>query len=611
MGNFLGIATVKKPTWYLIGFVVLCLSGYGLYKWLPQAGVGESVLGNKIELSTETIDNLSAEAKLPLPTKKVTVKIPESQETSVGSYVWMAEMGMTSANGGMVTTEGSIMEANGVRLRIVKQDMYDGLLRMNMNFMRRFHDGVPNPSSKDATCGTFLMGDGGPYYAAVLQNMLDEQYGKGVYHVKIVGTIGMSNGEDKLIGPKEWIDNPQLMIGKVISVVIGDGDWVTIVNWCFANNIKVNTDNTTYDATAVNFVHSEGGDYMNSAKELVASQLNGRTWKLREVVNGKFTGNILDKKVDGCGTWAPGDELALRQLSGRGFTDVVSTKRFNNQMATTFVTVHEWANANRKTVTNILKSAYIGGNQFKLYDEWRVMASQTMVDAFQTEQAPKFWYDMVKGVEVNNGVDKYNLGGSKIFNLADAKQYYGLGADGKDRYRIVYEQVSEYLTKLNPLKFNTEVGRVLPYDEVVDKSYLQGITLGGQTGSEQVVDYSQKATKVFTSGNYKINFGVGRSEISSVSYAELDRVARLISQTENTKVVIEGYTDSTGDPQKNQILSESRAYSVKDYLISKGISASRIQETIGYGSANPISDNSTEKGRSENRRTTIKMLTVN
>lgn len=610
MRNLFGITTIKTPSKILIGLVIMGIAGFWAYKKLPEMGVGDSVLGNKIEISAETIDNLSAEARLPLPSKQVTTKIPASQETSVGSYVWMAEMGMTSANGGMVTTQGSIMETNGVRLRIVKQDMYDKLLEMNMNFVRRFHDGVSNPSAQNATCGTFLMGDGGPYYAAVLQNMLDEQYGKGKYHVKIVGAIGMSLGEDKLIGPREWIDNPQLMIGKVISVVIGDGDWVTIVNWCFANNIKVNTDHTTYDATAVNFIQSNGGDYMNSAKELVASQINGKTFELNEVVNGKLTGNVLQKKVDGCGTWSPGDELALRQLKGRGFTDVVSTKRFNNQMATTFITIHEWASVNRKQVTNILKSAYIGGNQFKLYDEWKVRASESMVDAFQTEQSPKFWYDMIKGVEVNDGVDKYSLGGSKVFNLADAKQYYGLGEDGEDRYKKVYEQVSKYLTDLNPMKFNTEVGRVLPYDEVVDKSYLQGITLGGQTGTEQVVDYSKKATEVFTSGNYKINFGVGRSEISSVSYAELDRIVGLIEQAENTKVVIEGYTDSTGDPSKNQILSESRAYSVKDYLVNKGVPTKRIQEVVGYGSAKPISDNTTEKGRSENRRTTIKMLNV-
>jgi hypothetical protein len=74
----------------------------------------------------------------------------------------------------------------------------------------------------------------------------------GKYHVQVLGAYGLSYGEDKLIGPRIWKDNPQSMKGCVISSVIGDGDWVVAINYAFANKIAVNPDATTYDANAIN-----------------------------------------------------------------------------------------------------------------------------------------------------------------------------------------------------------------------------------------------------------------------------------------------------------------------------------------------------------------------
>jgi OOP family OmpA-OmpF porin len=74
-----------------------------------------------------------------------------------------------------------------------------------------------------------------------------------------------------------------------------------------------------------------------------------------------------------------------------------------------------------------------------------------------------------------------------------------------------------------------------------------------------------------------------------------------MNQNPNMTVVIEGHTDSQGDDALNKSLSQRRAEQVKEYLVSKGISASRLS-AIGYGEARPISDNSTSAGRAKNRR---------
>jgi len=70
--------------------------------------------------------------------------------------------------------------------------------------------------------------------------------------------------------------------------------------------------------------------------------------------------------------------------------------------------------------------------------------------------------------------------------------------------------------------------------------------------------------------------------------------------------LIEGHTDNVGNENHNKILSENRAKSVYDYLISKGISADRI-EYKGLGEARPIADNNIEDGKARNRRTSFRV----
>lgn len=73
------------------------------------------------------------------------------------------------------------------------------------------------------------------------------------------------------------------------------------------------------------------------------------------------------------------------------------------------------------------------------------------------------------------------------------------------------------------------------------------------------------------------------------------------------KVEISGHTDNVGDAQKNKVLSENRAKSVVDFLVSRNIPADRIVYK-GYGDTQPIAPNDNEEGRKKNRRTECKIL---
>jgi outer membrane protein OmpA-like peptidoglycan-associated protein len=74
----------------------------------------------------------------------------------------------------------------------------------------------------------------------------------------------------------------------------------------------------------------------------------------------------------------------------------------------------------------------------------------------------------------------------------------------------------------------------------------------------------------------------------------------------NSNFLIEGHTDSDGSNEYNQGLSDDRAAAVKEALVSRGISASRIT-TVGFG-ATPVSTNGTAAGKALNRRTEVKLV---
>ena len=99
----------------------------------------------------------------------------------------------------------------------------------------------------------------------------------------------------------------------------------------------------------------------------------------------------------------------------------------------------------------------------------------------------------------------------------------------------------------------------------------------------------------------KIHFNTASAEINPESYPLLDQLVRVASECPEANIEIEGHTDSRGGEQMNMRLSQARAESVVNYLVSKGIAANRLS-AVGYGESKPIADNKTEAGRAKNRR---------
>lgn len=115
-------------------------------------------------------------------------------------------------------------------------------------------------------------------------------------------------------------------------------------------------------------------------------------------------------------------------------------------------------------------------------------------------------------------------------------------------------------------------------------------------------------TKLIMPSN--ITFDSNRNEIKSSFYSVLNSVAIVLKKYDKTKIVVGGHTDSTGNADFNQILSQKRAESVATYLSSQGVALSRIA-SYGYGATRPVDSNSTTSGKENNRRVEISLVPMN
>jgi len=105
----------------------------------------------------------------------------------------------------------------------------------------------------------------------------------------------------------------------------------------------------------------------------------------------------------------------------------------------------------------------------------------------------------------------------------------------------------------------------------------------------------------------KILFATDSDKIDAQSNPILDEVASVMDQNQRIRIRVEGHTDSQGDAGHNKDLSAHRAAAVQAYLVSKGVSADRV-ESAGCGQGTPIADNATDDGRQQNRRVEFVIL---
>ncbi|RMH45300.1 MAG: hypothetical protein D6689_00220 [Deltaproteobacteria bacterium] len=141
----------------------------------------------------------------------------------------------------------------------------------------------------------------------------------------------------------------------------------------------------------------------------------------------------------------------------------------------------------------------------------------------------------------------------------------------------------------------------------IDGCPLEPETLNGYQDDDGCPDEVPEQVKQFTGVIKGIRFKRGSARILWRSRRTLDLAVALFKKYPSLRIEISGHTDNTGSEDTNKALSRKRADAVKWYLVDHGIDPNRIL-TVGYGSARPIADNSTRKGRAQNRRIEFRLL---
>lgn len=106
-----------------------------------------------------------------------------------------------------------------------------------------------------------------------------------------------------------------------------------------------------------------------------------------------------------------------------------------------------------------------------------------------------------------------------------------------------------------------------------------------------------------------VTFDVDSDGLKPQFFEVLDSVALVAQEFDQTVLIVDGHTDSTGSAQYNQELSNRRAESVARYIVNQGVAPVRI-ESYGYGEQYPVASNDTAEGRNQNRRVELTLMPV-
>lgn len=104
-----------------------------------------------------------------------------------------------------------------------------------------------------------------------------------------------------------------------------------------------------------------------------------------------------------------------------------------------------------------------------------------------------------------------------------------------------------------------------------------------------------------------VEFETNKYVIKQKSFKDLDEIVKIMQAYPDSKFAIEGHTDDVGSDADNQVLSESRAYAMRQYFVDKGIDPARLT-FVGYGELRPRDTNATPEGRARNRRVEIRLV---
>ena len=539
--------------------------------------------------------------KLPFPGTEISGGSIKGTMYDMG---WQACTGFNYANGGTQTTKGSIFASLGFSITIERKIDCNESQAKIAQFCKDMKSN-PNTPFVMAT----YMGSGIPgalYNIMQLTKDLGDEY-------QPIGfiPIGKSYGEDQVMGDPIYKADKTKLKGAVMVCVKLDGDEDLGLKLAAAFGGNINPDPTTFDKDALNlkFVQT----YTDAAKEYNANVTETR----HIVVNGKTTGRDTTIGINLVATWTPGDATVHNGPRGSKTVSIISTKEYSSIMPAIVITCKAWIDQHKEAAANLIIGTAIAGDQIRSFEDVKKFACGINAKIYK-EESEDYWYKYYNGIKIpallpDGTTDSGNhLGGSMVFNLADMANMMGIMIPGKTDNNDIYSSVYTTFGTLQHKIFPNDLPTFLPYEKAFDKTILfQVISQHPELlkGKASLPNYNVAMTNKVANRAWHIEFETNSAEISEVSSSVIDEIYREINGTEGSKAKIVGFTDNVGKKASNKILSAERAKSVMKRLIDRGLEQDRFFPTEGMGDESPIGDNSTEAGRSQNRRVQITLLT--
>ena len=513
-------------------------------------------------------------------------------EMRMEMWAWNAQAGLIYANGGATTAPGSLMERRGVRLKLMRQDdvpqMQNDLMAFAMALARGGDEG-------QGVQFVVIMGDGAATFLAGLNPQL-ERLGAD-YRAQIVGSLGYSVGEDKLMGPAVWKHDPQRARGGVVAGVLRDGDWNIALKWLGDNGIPNNPDETTYDPTALNWVAAD--TYVDAAQKYVSGYCETRP------VKGTATPRRVC--VEGVVTWTPGDVTVAR---GRGgLVSIVSTREYRWQMPAVVIGITRWMQEHRPAVEGLLAGAFDGAERLKA-DPAALRRAAELSAAVYHEESADYWLRYFLGVrEQDKQGLEVDLGGSAVNGLGENAALFGLDEGGTDLMTAVYRVFGDIVVAQYPRL----VASYPPPETVIDPSYVRALLQKAGTAHlmqrQAPVFQATPITVAVSRRAWSIQFETGKATFRPDAEQTLHALFDQLTVAGGLAIEIHGHTDNTGGRVGNQALSERRAVAVRDWLRAQSSTAfptARVR-VFSHGQDMPVASNDTETGRGQNRRVEVVM----
>lgn len=304
------------------------------------------------------------------------------------------------------------------------------------------------------------------------------------------------------------------------------------------------------------------------------------------------------QRVDAAVVWSPDDILCVKAVPGSRILE--STKSAAYIIADVFMAKRSFVQKNEDKLQ-------------KLYEGWMKGSAEINSDPASRRKAAEILAREFteRGTALTTEEAAQMIGNVRLATHGDNINFFGMNADYKGvTGNSLYNNMSIKYTDLGFIDASVPNWRLISYPGLVTKTNLTGAENDAELGKAFTTATAEDRTKAaIATKRVSINFRTGEFQLDENAKYIIDREFVDIAKAfANSRIRIEGNTDNTGDYNMNIGLSQRRAQSVADYLISVyGMPKNRFI-VVGNGPNKPIAENSTESGRAKNRRTDFELV---